>query len=375
MNRLVALGLALLAPVPAFAQNVAATVDRVARDQIEKQQLVGLAVGVVLDGKIAYLQGYGFADWEAKRPVDPFATQFRWASCSKSVTAIAAMQLVEAGTLNLDRDVREYVPEFPDKGTPITVRQLLCHQSGIVHYSNGKVVPTVRTYDADHPFDDVISALDTFKESPLVGKPGEKFSYTTHGYILLSAVIQRAGKERFEDQVRDRIATPLGMATFQPDREWKDIPNRAAGYQKSSNAIFRRPAARAPDVSWKLGGGGYTSTVEDFAKFAAGLSSRKLVKPATETTMWTDRTPADPRGGRPYGLGFALGKTPAGQEFVGHGGAQEKTRTMMMLDPKTRRAVVVMTNSEWANPSVVAAAVLDAIAASDSAKSRSGANE
>src|SRR5215210_7880319 len=81
-------------------------IDRVAAAEVEKQHLVGAAVGVIKDGKLSMLKGYGFADREAKAPVDPRKTLFRWASCSKCVTAITALQLAEAGKLDLDADVR-----------------------------------------------------------------------------------------------------------------------------------------------------------------------------------------------------------------------------------------------------------------------------
>ena len=336
--------------------------DQAAKAEIEKQKLVGTAVGVILDGKVAFTKGYGFADREAETPVKPDKTSFRWASCSKSVTAVAALQLAEAGKLDLDADVRKLVPEFPDKGETITARQLLCHQGGIVHYANGKVVRTAAEYKVKHPFEDVVTALDKFKESPLVNKPGEKFAYTTHGYILLSAVVQRAGKEPFAEQVKARIADPLKMGTFQPDYQWKELPNRAAGYLKEKEQVVRRATDKDPDVSWKLGGGGYTSSVDDFARFAAGLVTRKLVTEKTEKAMSTRQKLADGKDSDPYGLGFSLGKTPGGVKWVGHTGSQEKTRTAMLLDPTGKRGVVVMTNSEWGNPSAIAAAVLDALA-------------
>lgn len=339
--------------------------DKAATAEIDKQKLVGTAVVVIDDGKIAWSKGYGFADREAKVAVDPAATQFRWASISKSVTAIAALQLMEQGKLDLDADVRKYVPEFPDHGETITARQLLCHQAGVVHYSNGKVVKTEKKYAEAHPFTDVIVALDTFKESPLLSKPGEKYAYTTHGYILLSAVVQRAGKEPFTDQVRKRIAEPLKMTGFRPDYHWEDIPGRAVGYTGADKAkedvIKRRPADRDPDVSWKLGGGGYTSPATALAAFGVGLLNRKLVTEKTEKLMWTPTKPTGEKAERQYGLGFALGTTPGGVKWVGHSGSQEKTKTFLMLDPAGKRGVAVMTNSEWAEPKLVAQAVLDAI--------------
>lgn len=353
------LAIVLVLPVSARAQapDLAPLADKAAREQFEKQKLVGLGVAVVHDGKIVFQKGYGHADKEKNVAVDPAKTLFRWASCSKPLTAVAALQLVETGKLDLDMDLREYVPEFPDKGVTITTRQLLGHQAGIVHYVNGKVIITKRDYETKNPFEDVVLALDTFKDSPLVNQPGEKYSYTTHGYILLSAVVQKAGKEKFAEQVQTRILKPLGTTTLQPDYQWKDIPNRAVGYRRVNQKDERDTDT---DVSWKLGGGGFLSSTEDFAKFAAGLVNRKLVSEKTEAMMWQ---PLKLKNGEAtnYGLGFTFGKTPAGHAWIGHSGAQEKTRTMMMLVPKTKTAVVVMTNSTWGNPTQVAGAVLDAV--------------
>jgi CubicO group peptidase (beta-lactamase class C family) len=341
---------AAVAQAPPFEQ--AEAVDKAVRAEMAKGQLVGVAVGVIRDGKVVYLKGYGQGDRENNVPVTS-KTLFRWASCSKPVTALAAMQLVEQGKLDLHADVRGYVPEFPDKGVKLTTRQLLCHQAGIVHYANGKVIRTERKYDSPNPFEDVVLALDTFKDSPLVNKPGEKFSYTTHGYILLSAVVERAGKQKFADQVAGRIAKPLEMTTFRPDYQWLKLPDRAVGYVKKGDKVV--PSSDT-DVSWKLGGGGFVSNIDDFAKFAAGLMSRKLVSEKTEALMWTPQKTAD---GEPT-VGFQIARSPL---RVSHTGAQEKTRTVFTIDPKARTGVVVMTNSEWANPTQVAAAVSNAVAA------------
>ncbi len=356
---LLAFASAALGQVAPYAKSEKA--DRTASVEIEKQQLVGTAVIVIDDGKVVWSKGYGYADQEKKITVDPATTQFRWASISKPVTAIVALQLAEKGLLDLDADVRTYVPEFPEKDAKITARQLLCHQAGIVHYDNGKVVRTEKKYTEAHPFADVITALDTFKESPLLSVPGEKYAYTTHGYILLSAVVQRAGKEKFADQVQSRIAKPLSMSGFRPDYDWENIPNRAVGYTRKETKISRRPDEKAPDVSWKLGGGGYTSPATDLAAFGVGLIKHKLVSEKTEKLMWTATKVKDAKTATNYGLGFGLGTTPGGVKWVGHTGSQEKTRTCLILDPKGQRGVVVMTNSEWGEPKTVATAVLDAI--------------
>jgi CubicO group peptidase (beta-lactamase class C family) len=277
---------------------------------------------------------------------------FRWASISKPVAAVAAMQLALAEKLDLDRDVRSYVPEFPEKPWPITARQLLCHQGGVVHYTNGKVVRTKTQYDRVHPFADSVVALDMFKESDLVAEPGTTFSYTTHGYMLLGAVVQRAGEAPFAEQVRRRIAEPARMTTFQPDYQWVEIPHRAVGYRKLGDAVS--PTTNT-DVSWKLPGGGFISTVGDLARFTTALMDDTLLPAEARERMWTNQERRDGKS-TGYGLGFGVSVVD-GKRRVAHSGSQEKTRTLMQFFPDERIAVVLMTNSEWAKLDPLAAAL------------------
>jgi len=319
---------------------LARQVDEVMAEEMARQELVGTAVGVLVDNQIVYLKGYGLEDRENKIPVTR-KTLFRWASISKPLTAIVALQLEENRQLDLQADVRKYVPEFPEKNATITSRDLLCHQGGIVHYTNGMVIATQRKYDTPHPFQDVVVGLDNFRESPLVNDPGKKYSYTTRGYMLLSAVVQRAGKEKYIDQVKKRIARPLGMRTLQPDYQWKNIAHRAVGYRKRDGKVIR---STNTDVSWKLGGGGFISNIDDLARFAEGLLNGLLVKENTQVRMWTPQKLQNGKVTR-YGLGFfSLGE--GAEKRVGHSGAQEKTRTRMVLLPGKRIGVVLMCNSE-----------------------------
>ena len=186
------------------------SIDGAVEKQMKHMEAVGVAIGIIRHSKVVYTAGYGFADREAGTPVT-VESMFRWASLSKPLTAVAAMQLVEQKRLDLDADVRKLVPEFPDKGGPITTRQLLGHFAGLVHYKNGPIIPTKRDYAVQHPYKDVVLALDLFNASPLVAKPGTKYAYSSHGYILASAAIKRAGKMPYGQQVLERIAKPLGL--------------------------------------------------------------------------------------------------------------------------------------------------------------------
>lgn len=348
LRRTVCLLLALFLVGPVAAGRIdaqtAAKLDRAVVEAMREDAAVGLAIGVIRDGQIVYLQGYGLADREREVRVSS-GTLFRWASVSKPLTAIAAMQLAEQGKLSLVENVRTYVPEFPEKGALITPYRLLCHQGGIVHYTNGRVVRTKRSYPMEHPYQHIVLALDRFKESPLVCPPGSKFSYSTHGYMLLSAVVERAGEAPFAEQVRDRIARPLGMTTLQPDYQWVDLPGRAVGYRRKAGAIV---TSRDADVSWKLGGGGFISNIEDLARFAEGLIDGRLVSRETTGQMWTPQRTADGTA-TGYGLGFVV-TTQNGKLKISHTGGQDKTRVRMVIYPECRHGVVVMTNSEWIDP-------------------------
>lgn len=326
---------------------------------MKKGKVVGMAVGIIQNGQIVYLKGYGLADREQNVPVTT-ETMFRWASCTKPMAATAAMQLVERGQLDLDKNVREYVPEFPVKfqsNVPhlpvvMTARHLLEHQSGIPHYHNGKVISTSPPWfpPSPHPFADPVVALHKFKESPLLFTPGEKYSYSSYGYLLLSAVIQRAGKEKFAEQIDNRIAKPLGLTTLQPDYQWVKIDRRAVGYVRRTlpfgNTLIV-PSTNT-DQSWKWGAGGYISSVTDFAGFVSGVLNTTLVSKATETEMWTLRPPRT--GPTRYGLGFDVTMLNGAVEKVAHSGSQEKTKTCFVIYPGKRSAVMVMTNCEWVEP-------------------------
>ena len=131
------------------------------------------------------------------------------------------------------------------------------------------------------------------------------------------------------------------MRTLQPDYQWKDIPHRAVGYRRRDGKVI--PSTNT-DVSWKLGGGGFVSNIDDLASFAEGLLNRRLVQKDTETRMWKPQKLRNGKATR-YGFGFfSLGE--GAEKRVGHSGAQEKTRTRMVLLPGKRVGVVLMCNSE-----------------------------
>ena len=340
------------APAPAVSQE---TVDGILRAAVREQQIVGVSVAIAMDGKIVLERHYGFEHREDKIPAGP-QTMYRWASISKPVTAVAAMQLVETGKLDLEADVRSIVPAFPEKPWAITVRQLLCHQGGIVHYSNGTITALPVPKSPSNPYQDVVLALNTFKMSPLVSEPGTKYSYTTHGYMLAGAAVQLAGGDTFWNQVRSRIAEPAGMTSFRPDYQWEQIPNRARGYRKVAGVVV--PSTNT-DVSWKLAGGGFISTVGDLSRFSIALMDNTLLKPESFAAMRKRQTLRD--GTRTdYGLGLRIGRLGKTATCL-HSGSQEKAATFLLMAPASKASVAIMCNTEDTDLGALARAILGSV--------------
>jgi serine beta-lactamase-like protein LACTB, mitochondrial len=352
------------APKPKpLSKNSVAAVDEAVDAEMQRQQLVGVAVGIIRHGEVVLTKGYGLADAENQIPVTK-RTVFNWASNCKPLTAVAAMQLVQKGKLDLDLDVRKYVPEFSPNGPAITVKQLLCHQSGLPHWNNGRVIPSANL-DADAEASiDPLMTVRRFSESSLLFEPGTRMSYSSYGYILLSAVIQRAGGESFFTQIEKRIGRPLGMASLQLDTAASQ-ENWAVGYTRTKVRVAGQPVStpigRAPEYAhaWKAGAGGFKSNIEDFAKWAAALLNGRLVSKRLEKEMWTSQKTSD---GTPteMGLGFFTGEW-GGSPTIAHTGDQPEVATHLILLLKPKNGIVVLCNCGYAKASAITLAVATAL--------------
>jgi CubicO group peptidase (beta-lactamase class C family) len=328
-----------------------ARIDTWAQNAMSTQGLVGLGVGVIQNGEISYLRGYGWEDKAAGLPVLSSGTLFRWASMSKMLTAILAVH-----RLDLDRPIEGYYSEYQppatylDKGvqkplpagTVITARMLAGHLAGIPHYSNGLGSPAPPSAEMDDPLINtgIEWAMQHLLDKPLVAIPGRTYSYSTFGFNLLGVVLEHAVHQRFYAQALQEIAEPAGMTNLSPDYYWAPQPNRARGY-------YYDTPTDGDDVSWKLPGGGFQSSVKDLARFCVALTGDKLLSAADKQVAWT--TLKDASGAATgYGLGFEV-DWRRGRRYVGHSGSQEKTETRLRLYPEERLCLVVMTNSEQAS--------------------------
>jgi CubicO group peptidase (beta-lactamase class C family) len=354
---LVALAL-LLAP-GAWADTPGGEIPRTKLEAIEgaisaemsRQGIPGLSVAIGQGGQVRFTNGYGLADLENSVPAKA-ATVYRLASVSKPMTAVAVLQLVERGSIDLDAPIQKYVATFPEKPWPVTARLLLGHLGGVRHYRDDEP-PNTR------PYSSATEGLALFKDDPLVVEPGTRFFYSTYGYGLLGAAIEGVTGKTYIEALKEGVLGPAGMISTRVDEVAPLIPNRAQGYLRLPSGEVRNSALA--DVSNKVPGGGLCSTAADVARFGMALCGGTLLKKETLAQMLTSMKT---RAGRPTSYGFGLNVSgPGRRREAWHTGGQERVSTVLLLQPEIGLVVVLLSNLQHASLTDLARRVADLITA------------
>src|SRR5215207_1069281 len=307
------------------------------RRQMELDRTTGLTVGFVKDG-VSWVKGFGHADLENKTPMKA-ESAYRLASVTKPMTAIAVLQLAEQGKLNLDAEVQTYVPYFPKKKWPVTVRQLLGHLGGIPHYVNPEAELHIKTRKTTR------ESIALFENYDLVAEPGTRYSYSSYGYNLLGAVVEAASGQSYGDYMRDHVWRPLGMTDTRMDDPLEIIPNRVRGYQLADGKVAN---SEFIDISSRFAAGGTRSTVPDLLKFAEGVMRGKLLSKSSSDLMFDSM---QTREGRLTNYGAGWGTSSSGGRFmVTHSGGQNETRTLLVIFPAKNFALAGAVNFEGSSP-------------------------
>jgi CubicO group peptidase (beta-lactamase class C family) len=333
----------LLIPPALFAARAHAQSDPAVRvDSLfaawNNPQSPGCAVAVAQNGRTVLSRAYGSANLEHGIANTP-GTVFEAGSVSKQFTAAAIVRLAQQGKLSLDDDVRRYVPEVPDYGTPITLRHLLNHTSGLRDW--GSVMQLAgwprgtRIYTHAHTLD-VVS-----RQKSLNFTPGAEYSYSNTGYNLLAVIVERVSGVSFAEFSRRELFEPLGMSKTQ----WRDdftrtVPGRASAYTMD-------------DGAWHLqmpfenvhGNGGLLTTVEDLLRWNQALDAGTLAG------MDTLETRGVLNNGRriEYALGLSVGEMRGVRE-VSHSGATAGYRAYLARYPDAGVSVALLCNAGNANP-------------------------
>lgn len=291
-------------------------------------------VYVAKDRRPIYRGAFGLASkaWKAPNRVD---TKFNLASITKMFTAVAVAQLVEQGKLAYSDPVGKILPDYTNAevAQKVTVHHLLSHTSGMIGarrlVERGGDRQDVRT---------VAEMVKPFREDPLEFPPGERFSYSNAGFILLGQIIERASGQTYYDYVREHVFRPAGMTSTDFYALDAETPNLATGYEDGPGG--RRSNVLALGAIGSPAGGAY-STAEDLDRFQLALRDGKLLRPASREAMWKLVSENDPGAG--YGYGAQVSHYN-GYRVIGHGGGWRGITNQFEFYPELGYTVVVLSN-------------------------------
>jgi len=339
----------LASPSPKWA----AAVDqgrRLARAGLAEQNLPGLSVAVGVGGDLVWAEGFGWADMEKRVPVAP-GMRFRIGHASKSLTSAAVGLLLEKGTLHLEDEIQTYVPAFPRKQWPVTLRQLMGHVAGVRHYeSEEDSNPTAHC-------DRAIEGLKRFADHPLRFEPDTQYGYSTFGWVLVSAAVEAAAKEPLSTFMTKQVFTPLGMTATTFESSAEPMADRVTFYQRmfTGDAGEGVVPATTVDYSCFAGAGAILSTPSDLVRFGLAINGRlrqgfgaqggPLLQPDTVRKLQTPQVLTSGKETE-YGLGWMIEEvTLAGEptRMVHHASRSLKGGTTSFLTFPARGMVVAVT--------------------------------
>jgi CubicO group peptidase (beta-lactamase class C family) len=355
MFRVLTIALAFAAAVVSAAVTMRAQGAQTAQvDEIFKEFVApgspGCTVGAYQGVRIVHRGAYGMANLDHDVRLSP-SSVFHVASVSKQFTATAILLLAADGKLSLDDDVRKFIPELPDFGQRITIRQLAHHTSGIRDQWDLLGLAGWR-YSRDLISDDDVLQLLS-KQKDLNFTPGERHLYSNSGYTLLAIVVSRASGKSFREFTTERIFKPLGMtSTFFRNNFNEIVKGQAYGYARDASG-FRLSVTNFDTA----GATSLMTTVEDMAKWHANFDSGAVGGQPMLAALLTRGVLNDKRS-IDYAFGITHG-TYRGLPTVGHGGSDAGYRSAFLRFPAQGFGVAVLCNLASANPSLLAQRVAD----------------
>ncbi|MEY2512158.1 MAG: hypothetical protein QOE26_2921 [Verrucomicrobiota bacterium] len=335
------------APMPELAlaheltkPDLEAFLDALIPAQLQNRDIAGAVVSVVKDGRVLLAKGYGYADFAAKKPVVAETTLFRPGSISKVFTAIAVMQLVEQGKLDLDRDVNEYldlaIPKtYPE---PVTLRRLLTHTAGFEETLKNLFVPSAREM---RPLRDYLVGAMPARIFP----PGKVPSYSNYGLTLAGYIVERVSGEPFEKYIAAHVLDPLRMehSSFAQPLPETLAPNMSRGYLAAAQG------GRDFEFVTTSPAGALSATATDMSRLMLALlgdgtlEGATILKPDSVRAMEVRQFEFHPDL---HAIGFILmDYSMNGQRIVGHGGDTIYFHSDMILMPEAHVGLFISYNS------------------------------
>lgn len=340
-----------VATAPSFCMPIGEEASKSIVDQMQSWQtefgLPSLSLAISLNDEVVFADAIGYADVAKQIPATE-ATLYSVGSIAKPMTALALARLIDQDKLSFEQSVSKTLREYPQFDR-ITLRQLASHTAGIGRpWEARDTLEFKQPKDRTSPFE----VLDIFVEEPLSFTPGESFEYTSMGYVLLSALLERAAPTNYLDLMQEQVFAPLGMSNTRLDDS--SVPNnQEASYYKNIEDSERFTLANeARDRSFLFGAGGYVSTPSDLVKMASAFSVNGFISEAVKQQLMMPvkikSGEINPQG---YGLGWRISEiadpfdADAKITAIHHGGVTSGAATgFVLIVPKYRAAIAYTTN-------------------------------
>jgi CubicO group peptidase (beta-lactamase class C family) len=321
-------------------------IDAYVAGQVRGKGFVGLSLAIMREGKVVLARGYGKSSLDPDTPVD-VDTPFAVGSVTKQFTAACVLLLAEDGKLSVQDKVSKYYPDLT-RADDITLYDLMTHASGYPDYYPLDFVDRrlARAVTPDR-------LIHEYAGGKLDFEPGARWSYSNTGYIILGRVVEQVSGEPFGKFLERRILKPVGMShtTF---GALEANGRLARGY--TAFALGAPELAPREQDGWLYAAGGLCSTATDLAKWDLALIEGRVLKPSSCRVMTAPRKLASGKI-KEYGCGVGIGERD-GEPFLWHGGAVSGYVAYNALIPRTRSAVVVLTNSEFTDAAPLQAQLL-----------------
>jgi len=309
------------------------------RVELEKDSAADKFSGAALlakDGHVLFSSAYGLADREKKIP-NRLGTKFRIGSMNKMFTAVAVLQLVQAGKIQLSDPLVKFLSDYPNQelASKVTIHHLLTHTGGTGDFFGPE-------FDAHRlELRTLQDYVNLYGKRGLLFQPGKAWDYSNYGFLLLGIVVEKASGRNYYDYVRERVYKPAGMNSTDSLPEDQAVPNRSVGYMRGDNGKWSPNTDTLPYRGTSAGGG--YSTVGDLLRFANALTSHKLLD-AHYTELLTTGKVTTP-GGDKYAYGFG-DRNSGGVRSFGHGGGAPGMNGDLQIYPQSGYVVVVLANMD-----------------------------
>jgi len=310
-------------------------IDKLASDALARSGVPSASIAVVKDGKIVYLNAYGSARLEPKTPATT-GMRYSIGSISKQFTAAAMLLLQEQGKLSLDDKVAKFIPDLT-RANEVTIRQLLSHTSGYQDYWPQDYVMPMMLQPVT-----ATKILDMWARKPLDFDPGTKWQYSNTNYVIAGVIIEKASGKPLLQFLKEKVFSPLGMASVANIDEKKLGDTDPTGYMRYALGPLRVAPKEGP--GWLFAAGELAMTAEDLAKWNISIMDQKLLRPASYRELEREAQLNNGMGTR-YGLGVSLA-TEAGHRAVSHGGEVSGFVSESVVFPDERVSVVALTNQD-----------------------------